>query len=66
MPGWNRSYMHEKKPIGRPDGNGNKVSCCPTCKKPLINFLNRSNKSPSWCVMCGQILKREESGNGKS
>lgn len=65
MPEWNRSFMREKKPIDRVDTFGDTVLCCPTCKNPVVNYLNKSIQPP-YCMMCGQKLKWEESGDGKS
>lgn len=54
-----------KKPIEKPDAFDNLVTSCPHCGNAIYNYFNRRFYPPH-CMMCGQKLKWEELGNGKS
>lgn len=44
-----------RPPFDKEDAYGNKVTSCPGCGKPVINYYNPSIK-PSYCMLCGQKL----------
>ena len=44
-----------ERPVDKSDGFGDKITSCPGCDKPVINYYNPSIK-PSYCMLCGQKL----------
>ena len=44
-----------ERPVDKSDGFGDKITSCPGCGKPVINYYNPSIK-PSYCMLCGQKL----------
>ena len=46
----------KKKPIDITDGFGDSYSCCPSCKKPIVNVWNTAKYKPNNCHYCGQAF----------
>ena len=52
----------EAEPVDREYGGfGDKVSCCQTCGKPVINYWTTGAK-PDYCQFCGQRLRGSKGG----
>ena len=51
-------------PIDKGDSFGNKVTSCPGCGKPVINYYNPSIK-PNYCMLCGQKLDWQQIPDGR-